>query len=236
MTDHRRTDYTSGSRGILPRAVVGTHSSKSRFGLLFPSRAPSFGGGFVCGCGLPYGCKRLTWFEMIGLMINVEGAGDLMMKDGFANDFLMDCASHHWGGNDDYDYIHQRLMWRPERWFSLEIMHQTKTDASSKMSSIPHVELPMSASAPSDQVAPEALGAWQVALKPQERRAWQYFTLCRALVSVYTADVDVDEEGRLGRWAVTNLNIYIYVILVLIWRFRWITTWGILVYHPVADL
>lgn len=57
----------------------------------------------------------------------------------------------------------------------------------------------MSASAPSDQVAPEALGAWQVALKPQERRAWQYFTLCRALVSVYTADVDVDEEGRLGR-------------------------------------
>ena len=29
------------------------------------------------------------------------------------------------------------------------------------------------------EVAPEALGAWQVALKPQERRAWQYFTLCR---------------------------------------------------------
>jgi len=42
------------------------------------------------------------------------------------------------------------------------------------------------------QVAPEALGAWQVALKPQERRAWQYFTLCRALVKVVkvvTADL-----------------------------------------------
>ena len=31
---------------------------------------------------------------MIGLMINVEGAGDVMMKEGFANDFLMDWASH----------------------------------------------------------------------------------------------------------------------------------------------
>ncbi|CAJ1342094.1 unnamed protein product [Effrenium voratum] len=29
------------------------------------------------------------------------------------------------------------------------------------------------------EVAPEALGAWSVALKPQERRAWQYFTLQR---------------------------------------------------------
>lgn len=29
------------------------------------------------------------------------------------------------------------------------------------------------------EVAPEALGTWRVALKPQQRRAWQYFTLCR---------------------------------------------------------
>ncbi|CAL1162457.1 unnamed protein product [Cladocopium goreaui] len=28
------------------------------------------------------------------------------------------------------------------------------------------------------EVAPEALGTWRVALKPQQRRAWQYFTLC----------------------------------------------------------
>lgn len=76
----------------------------------------------------------------------------------------------------------------------LEIMHQTKTDASSKMSSqrfffrpsIPHGEGHVRFS--TCQVAPEALGAWQVALKPQERRAWQYFTLCRALVKVDTAD------------------------------------------------
>ena len=55
------------------------------------------------------------------------------------------------------------------------------------------------------QVAPEALGAWQVALKPQERRAWQYFTLCRASVGpvkvvegATTADmlVNEDEAGR----------------------------------------
>ncbi|CAK9050615.1 Esterase FUS5 (Fusarin biosynthesis protein 5) [Durusdinium trenchii] len=29
------------------------------------------------------------------------------------------------------------------------------------------------------EVAPEALGAWKLALKPPQRRAWQYFTLCR---------------------------------------------------------
>ena len=34
------------------------------------------------------------------------------------------------------------------------------------------------------QVAPEALGAWRVALKPQQRRAWQYFTLCSDLVAL----------------------------------------------------
>ena len=53
-------------------------------------------------------------------------------------------------------------------------------------------------------MAPEALGVWHVALKPQECRAWQYFTLCRALVGpvkvvegVATAEflVNEDEEG-----------------------------------------
>ena len=63
------------------------------------------------------------------------------------------------------------------------------------------------------QVAPEALGAWQVALKPQERRAWQYFTLCRAWLRMWMWMRRVD-------WVDEQLPIYIYIYVILVLRLK----------------
>ena len=152
-----------------------------------------------------------------------------MMEEGFANDFLMDWASHHWGGNDDYDYIHQRLMWRPERWFFLEIMHQTSSDQNWRFFKdvisffFAHPSYTLKAMSASARASGGSGSFRCLASRIETTRtsgmAVFHLMPCLGEGGYCRFSVDVDEDGR---WAVSNFT-----------RFRWEL---LVVYHLAEDL